>query len=355
MATGRQRRGATALALLVALVVVLAQGSARASSDDDYPTFWVGSYDTDLGRATDIWFDAFDLEFGAAPERITFTTPAAYRTSPIKSVGTQIGEASVYVKPAGGGAEKTLDGHLVVTDVASFAADEDAQACAPGAHAATWRLMVKGGSTSLKLPVAVDRSGGGYRLTVCLASVGALRMKTNEVYFETTGVFRNPTHAGLFRFGAIVTPPAAGGGPDRTKAYELRADEPLPQTLTAEAKFDVTTKALTITGASRAAGHARSNINVHVYGGESTDGSRMKELGVAVTSGNGGYLFTKKIVAVAPKYVYAFVRHYTSRNCDLPAASPGGCAAESTDGTASYTAKVASNAPQVVPVIPKHK
>ena len=212
--------------------------------------------------------------------------------------------------------------------------------CADGAHASNWMMLLKGTKGRLTVPVAVDRTASGLKLTVCLGAFNSAGLKIDEVYFVTSSVFRNPTRNGVYRFSAHVVPLGADGAPSTATQYEARADEPLPEDVTVtSAAYDRTTHLLTVGGSVHANNKPRGGINVHVFAGQSSDVNDMNEVGVAVTDGNGAYAYTKKIL-IPPAYVVAYVRHYNFSKCQSRSSAPGGCASESTDGGPSQSMKV---------------
>ena len=145
-------------------------------------------------------------------------------------------------------------------------------------------------------------------------------------------------------FAGVVTPFASDGTPSPATAYEFRAYEDLPQTLTATATYRAATKTLTVIGALRAAGAPRAAINVHVWAGRtSIPGLNDKDVGFAVTKTNGSYVFTKRL-ARAPAYAYAYVNHYWGTGCAGVSTAPSGCISSTTDGRGSTMIKV-----QIIP------
>jgi hypothetical protein len=328
------------VALFSVLAGAAALATAPAVADINYPELDVYTYHQAPDAVSDVDLDVELMAAAPAAASVALTVPAGYRIADTP-VGAQLGPAEIDVMPAAGGAVSTLKGTMVTADPASLATDPQAQLCAPGTHGGAWRLALNG-SPSVTVPIAVDQlsTGGSYRLVICLGAFRAASLKPVDVYLETRDVFRNPPSAGLYRWSALVTPFGAAGTADPTLAFELRGDEPLPETLGAKPVYDVRQKTLTVTGTLLAAHKPRAGIRVHVFGGRIARTSTMKELGVAVTAANGSYVLVRRRLATAPRYVYAHVNFYASPRCDQASTAPAGCASESTDGTDSSTAKV---------------
>jgi hypothetical protein len=328
------------VALLSVLAGAAALAAAPAVADINYPELDVYTYRQAPDDVSDVDLDV-ELQSASPPAAsVALTVPAGYRIAGMPP-GAQLGPAEVDVMPVAGGSVSTLKGTMVTADPASLPTEPLAQLFAPGPHGSAWRLAL-GGSASVTVPVAVDQlsTGGSYRLVLCLGAFRAASLKPVDLYLETRGVFRTPPSAGLYRWSALVTPFGATGTADPTLAFELRGDEPLPETLGAKPVYDVRRKTLTVTGTLLAAHKPRRGIRVHLLGGRTAKTSTMKELGVAVTGANGSYTFVRRRLVAAPRFVYAHVNFYAAPRCDQASTAPAGCASESTDGTDSSTAKV---------------
>jgi hypothetical protein len=328
--------------LLVAAALAVAAplgATAAGTGETGFPVFDVGGTDHLLGQSDDLWFELYGLQFAAAPESITVTSPKAYDTTPIHPKDFQLGAAEIDARPSGGGALNRYFGYIRSIGADEFAADPTVATCAPGTHTATWQLALNGKDGTLIVPVAVDQAIGGYKLKVCLDSLKTLNLRTEYVYFETTAVFRNPRRTGAFHFSARVTPFASTGGPDTANDYELRGTQLLPSSLSAAPTYTASTKTFAVSGKVLAAGRPRLDIHVHIFAGATRDDTKMKEIGAATTDLGGSYTFSKRL-SVAPKYMWARVYHYSSTNCSQPSTAPGGCASESTDGVGTYLTKV---------------
>jgi hypothetical protein len=324
MAAKPQRTGrAAGLTALVALSIAFLPASAAAR--DTFPVMHVGGDDR-LGASADSYFDLYGLGTAASPAVVTIQSPPGYGATLTHRAQFILGDAELDTNR---GAYK---GEFEVASRAAFETDPATAGCADGAHGATWWMVLNGTHGELSVPVAVDRSGPGYRLTICLGSLQKLKLKVGEIYFETRAVFRNPRTAGVYHWNAVVTPAGTDGAPNPGERYELRARSPLPQTIGPDsATYDPVTKTLTVSGKLVAAGSPRVGINVHVYGGATDDFQKQPELGHVDTSGSGSYTFTRRL-AKAPDWVYVYVYHYRVPECQGASRTPAGCASESTDG-----------------------
>ena len=93
----------------------------------------------------------------------------------------------------------------------------------------------------------------------------------------------------------IVTPWGANGKPDPATRYELRGTQPIPEDAMPTAVYDPATKTLTVTGRSSRRARPRVGINVHIFGGATSDYEKQKELGYATTKAGGAYRFTRRL------------------------------------------------------------
>ena len=206
----------------------LLPGAAAAqplrAAADAFPVFDVGGDYHGLGQGNGVYFDLYGLNAAPRPAMITIETPGAYGVSLVHRAQFLLGDAEVDTNR---GAYK---GEFEVAARAAFDADPATAGCADGTHAATWWLVLNGPHGELSVPVAVDRHGPGYRLTVCLGSLQKLKLSASEVYFATRDVFRNPTQPGNYRFTAIVIPSARTASRTRRRATSCAAPSRSPRT-----------------------------------------------------------------------------------------------------------------------------
>ena len=324
------------LVLVLACVLAAASvagGAGAHPARDTFPVFDVGGDYHRLGQGNGVYFDLYGLNTAPRPAMITIQTPGGYGVSLVQRSQFVLGDAEVDTNRG------VYRGEFEVAPRAAFDADPATVGCAEGTHAATWWMVLNGTHGELSVPVAVDRRGTGYVLKVCLGSLRKLQLTASEVYFATRDVFRNPTKAGNYRFSAMVIPWGANGKPDQTTRYELRGTQPLPEDALPKPVYNPATKTLTVTGTLTAAGRPRVGINVHIYGGASSDYAKQKELGYATSEKAGIYVFSRRLAA-PPGWVYAYVYHYRYPICSGRSSAPAGCASSSTDGVATDEVRV---------------
>jgi hypothetical protein len=348
-------RCATRARLLLPLIVLasavgLLTSTARA--DSYYPLLQVDGDAHLLGQVNDLDFNLEYMSSAGQTSSVTIQTPAGFNGSFVQTAGTKLGTADLGVLPAGTNIDAArpasitrYTGSLLVMDATAYASDSNAQACAPGPHRAYWELsLANTASGFLVLPVAVDSSAGGYKLTMCF---GALQTAGKEVEYLDLApdqIFRNPGKHGHYLFDGVVTPLGAGGSPDAGSAYELRSYEVLPQLLTAVPSFDSRTKLLTVTGKSQADGLARRAVDVTIYGAVNANATNWTKLGATQTRDDGSYTFTRKFGLFRYRYVYAGVDDTNAPTCPGTSVQPQGCASISMDGRGSAAVEVTEHA-----------
>jgi hypothetical protein len=319
---------------LAAFVVASCLAVAPAVAVETRSLFFIDTFEQTSGVPTSVGLDFILAQPSPGAESIAVTVPAGYSMA-FKPPGAQIGLVEIDVLDAAG-ARELVKGLVVVGDPAALASDPQAQACAPGTHSGAWKVSLPSKGTTL--PVAVDQltSGGSVKLTFCLDALRPLNVVPDELYVELEQLFTNPAATGVYTWSSAVTRFTEAGAHDPTSWYELRADESLPQRITAKATWVRTTKRLTVTGRVMAAGEPRDGIRVHVYAGPDPDS--LREIGTPLTSSTGTYTLRLK-KATAPRYVASDV-HYYSFDCLEPSTAPGGCASQSVDGTLGDVVRV---------------
>jgi hypothetical protein len=334
---GSPKLVAATVAALAAAVFVLA---AAAAPMLDRPLFTVGGDYQFLDQPNNLSFTASGLQFGAAAATIQVEVPKQYGLTRRHPVGYRLGAAGLTALPMKG-KELSYTGQLIVTSAGGFAAGSRANGCPAGHHTAYWHLVLTAASGALSLPVAVDGSTGGTRITVCLGGLAAAGLRASAISFATSGTFRNPADTGTYYFPALVTPAGADGTPETTKAYEMLAAELVPQQLYVEATRTAATGTLKVIGALRGGGYVRSHVAVYVYGGPTANPSSWHRLGSAVTRGDGSYALARHVTGV--KYLYAYVGSASGRKCPESAVTAGRCVSETTGGISSVAVAVATD------------
>jgi hypothetical protein len=330
--------------VLAAAAVVAVLAAAPAAGDVDAPVMFVDTWQQSPGADTQVGLLFDRLQTRAAPESIAITLPPAYRATIPSLTDTP---ALLFVNgKTWSGDDLEADGKLAVVDAAAVA--PQLATCAPGAHSSVWQVAL--GSPTRSVLVTLDAAPGATKLTICLDALHAERSVVSFVEVDIPDVFRNPVVPSTYVWDAVVTPYDATGAIAPTSAYELRGDEPLPQTLTIKPTYNAAKKLLTIRGVSSAGGRARTDVEVHLLGGPR---GYDHELGTADVV-NGAYVFTLH-TAKPPARVSASL-HFYSRGCDPAPAptAPAGCLNESTDGAISAIVKVSVPKPVKKPAKKKH-
>jgi hypothetical protein len=335
------------------LALLALVGVPSASAYAYYPLLRIQADYHLLGGADDLTFNLEYLSSAGQAEKVTIQTPAGFNASLVQAVGTNLGRAVLGALPAGTNisaaptaAVTRYTGSVMVMDPSAYASDPTAQACAPGVHTAVWSLTllsVTGAHPGQKLvvPVAVDASQGGYRLTMCFDALQAMGDEVEYVDLTPEQVFRNPGKHGTYLFDGVVTPFQAADSSTAPSSYELRAYEVLPQLLTATTNYAQQAQLLTVTGKLQADGRARKNTWIHVYAANSDQALNWADLGTAVTGSDGSYSFTTRLTKLRYHFVYTSVDPSGGATCPGTSAQPAGCASTSSDGRSSLIAKIA--------------
>ncbi len=319
-------------------VLIAPAASARVSAPS-WPAFYTQSDASGLGGSVDINFIAEELDTAGDTERLVLSVPAGYGADLARAAGQGVGTGQLVTVPAAGGAQTTFKGKIVEISSTAYGGDAGAQACAPGTHAAYWALQGRSASAgSVQVPIAVDRSGGGYELTMCFDTEHGRNLQISAIELFALGVFRTPTTPAKYLFDATVTPFAADGTPSTGTAYEMRAYEVLPESLTATATFHRSTHTLNVTGTMRVQGKPRRGATVDVLGAQNAN-SFGKQVGSSTTRANGTYSLARR-VAQPPPFVWTQVQATAYQACNGTSPAPGGCASYSIDGAESPSVSV---------------
>jgi hypothetical protein len=311
---------------LVALLVALAwPGAARAQ---DVALLLVQS----SRQETDVALQGGRT--GAA--RVQISVPAGFTLDLARPVGTLLGRATVQLSSAADltGPAASAEGDVVVDDAASFTGNPRFRACAPGAHAAVWRLE------PLDVPVFVDPASGpdaalgGYDLRVCLDLRHGLSFQGLELDLER--VVAPPANPGIYVWSAFVTPPTAAGAPDDGATYEARCLVPRPTVLSLHARRlkgkpkgrYVLSGRLTLAGKPRA--HATIQllrVSLDEGGGDSVTFT----LGAAkATETNATGRFRLRVRVERRTFFLVYWFGTPRERCSAPSGAPGGCVSETT-------------------------
>ena len=137
----------------------------------------------------------------------------------------------------------------------------------------------------------------------------------------------------------MITPYGPAGAPSAPDAFELHAEEELPQILTYVPSYRTATKTFTVHGSLHAFGATRPNVIVHILAGKVPYDLFMTEVGTAITDSTGNYTFTKR-VSQPPQYGFAYIDDYWSTRCTGLIQAPAGCRSWTIDGVGSVIQRV---------------
>jgi len=306
-----------------------------------------------------------ELDLWSASPRLGAQAPTAVAVN-IPVAAPELGKMTLYV-PAGYGLPLAappgvregyvfLDtdsdfafGDLKAVDPATYASNPQAQACAPGPHAAVWTMKFEFflANDTATVPIFIDPTSadeaalGAYKLQTCLplssiASPGGkpFGSKVRHLGVEFTRLV-NPTSAAAYVWRAFVNNPDVSGNPDPTTTYELRADVPLPSKLTLSGKFDSTHHRAVLTGRLTTKVSAVSKIPVTLY--RRARAGMWKAVATTRTSANGSYRF----VASNRKTSVYSTEIWAIASCNGDSTAPGGCVSETRGSIDSPNVRIA--------------
>jgi hypothetical protein len=274
----------------------------------------------------------------AGTARIEISIPAGFTLDLGRPVGTVLGRSTVdlvsVAAPEGEGS--TAEGDVVVVDPAGYAADPRLQACAPGRHAAVWRLE------PLDIPIFVDAASGpdaalgGYDLRVCLDLAPGLRFQ--DVELDLTRSLGVPAMPGIYLWRAFVTPLTSAGVADERETWEAHAIVPWPTELTLRTRRTARKYRFVVTGRLLLAGQPRAHAAIRVFGlptelvvpGAPVPRPIRKSV---ETDRAGRYRTTVRITQRTQ--LFALWLPFPRNGCSSPGTAPGGCTTETTSPATS--------------------
>jgi hypothetical protein len=274
---------------------------------------------------------------------IEISIPAGFTLDLGRPSGTVLGRSTVDLGSAAApeGEGSTAEGDVVVSDPARYAADARAQACAPGKHAAVWRLE------PLDLPVFVDPASGpdaalgGYDLRICLDVAPGLLFGDVELDLKRSlGV---PATPGIYLWRAFVTPLGPTGAADSRATWEAHGIVPWPLVLTLRAQGTAQKDRFVLSGRLLLAGKPRAHAAIRVIGLPTElvlPGSAVpRPVRKSVETNRAGRYRTTVRVRQRTE-LFALWLPLPRRGCSSPGTAPGGWVTETTSPTASGPAVV---------------
>ena len=146
----------------------------------------------------------------------TIYAPLGYGVNLSQAAGTKIGDVSArLVLRQGGNAEVDVEGQVIADNPALYQSNQ----CAPGLHAAVWKLNITVAGTPLTVPIYVDPVTAGpeaafasAKIQLCLAGPIGTPAGAQLLFalFDVNGVFTNPPTTTDRIWRATFTPYVAG-------------------------------------------------------------------------------------------------------------------------------------------------
>lgn len=326
--SARRRLVAFTAACAVALVCV---GSAVSRSAAPFDGATLGVDVETLGAQSffiadvDLTGDTLNNSAPGVAARVDLTVPAGYQLDLTGQVGAEVGAVLGGVTSGGGSGFEFVNGTVVVADPAAYAADPVAQACAPGTHTAVWSMTAQLLGNPIQLPIAVDQvdnPGGApsYVVHYCPFVAPSTAYASGLVFvdfalgLQLVGV---PNGVGTYTWSALVTP-ASSWTADPAGTFELRALVPLPNTLSAHARYEAKTHSAVITGRLAAGGKPRAGVSVYVHQSNVRDPDTPSD----VTDANGAFEVRRPVAKTASFVVQV---DDLAGSCIDPSTAPAGC------------------------------
>jgi hypothetical protein len=316
--------------LFVSVILVALALAASASAGASTPTFVAATFVTTPGALSDVDLDLTVSSENAAPAKIVIYVPQGYGLNTATPSGSTVGAIDATALLSGNPLQIPT-GSIVVDNPANYTANPEAQACAPGTHAAVWLAHV----ANFTIPIYIDPTSsaestlGAYKLQVCLTAPEAtnpqVRLTEAQINLTRT-VLTNPSAANDFIWRVLVTPYAPGtSNPNLTGTYELRSDVFLPGTLTLKkSAYDKKKRQATLTGKFLLLGRPVSGVPVGVF---SIAANGVKLVGQGKTNKKGVYTIHLRLTKTT--MLRAFVPDGQG-SCDSSVSSPapGACLSE---------------------------
>lgn len=289
---------------------------------------WSQSGRPGVGASTEIRLGA--PAAGAEVGKVTIYIPAGYRLDLTAPPGTIEGHVVLLT-----GSDVAV-GDVVAEDPAAYADVPQAQACAPGPHAAVWAMALDFLISPMRavVPVYLDPTTGSetalgaYKLQTCLPltlipSPGGWPMgsRLSEFTLDFARI-TNPAADGVYVWRAFVSNADESGNPDSATTYEVRSDVALPANLTLTGRVDREDGRAFLNGRYTAQTLPTGGISIALYRVTRT-GTGM-HVATTRTSADGSYHFVRRSAETAT------YRTEVSRvgDCVDPSTAPRGCVDE---------------------------
>jgi hypothetical protein len=324
----------SALALfLAAVLAVLPAGASGAPVDTTLESqlvtvsapLLVNYFGGTGGR--DTWIAVGSEE---AVAKVTLTAPAGYTPKLDHAPGTDLGSMNALLYSVGGSPVTGLGGRVVADNPARYVSDPAAQACAPGSHAAVWRVRLTDNTQTFELPIFVDRAGAaagsGATLRWCPVwpSPSGVGFTARSLDFTVEGVFGKLEASGQNSWSALMSPPLPSLAADESRTFEARAHEPVPHEVKLRPRYDARKHMVDLAGTVTAAGRPEAGASLHFHVLREWD-EDVSVVGPVVTNAAGRFSFKARI-AESEQYIASTV--IKPRRCSAPSSAPKGCVLE---------------------------
>ena len=311
---------------LVAFVPAATTGTSAATADGALRVLSLASGGRSLA--------SISLASSDAVAGVRLSIPNGYAVDLGQPTGAAVGDVSATLYPLDGSSGAFVDGTLVVDDPAKYTFDPAAQACSPGAHAEVWLAEMSVLGQRFDLPIFIDTGGStdvgpsAVTLRFCptWASSGLPGVTARQLTIFLFDVVTPPTSPGRYTWSALVAPPIGGSiMADAARAFEVRAVDPLPHTLTLRARHDPKAKSVVLTGRLTAAGEPEPGVDVS-FGAVTESASGFTSFGPVKTNDAGEFTITQPVQRTTQ---FVALADPAIGPCTTPSSAPAGCLAES--------------------------
>jgi hypothetical protein len=264
--------------------------------------------------------------------RVRVSVPGGFTLNLVRPVGAVLGRGSLVLASAAnpGGEGATTEGDLVVADPARYAGNARLQACAPGPHAAVWRIE------PLDVPIFVDPATGpdavlgGYDLRVCFDLASGFSFAGLSLDLERT--ITPPAAPGIYLWRAFVTPVTATGTTDEGGTFEARAIVPWPAVLSLHARHAKGKARYVLYGRLVLGGRPRGGATIRIlrFDPDTSSGTIFAIGRGAGSETNRAGRFHKVVRVTRRTGFLAFWFPFPREGCSSPSSAPGGCVSETT-------------------------
>jgi len=277
------------------------------------------------------------------PAQVTVDLAAGYTLMPV-APGGEVGLA--FVSSSSGtptsGSIAILIGAITADDPARYAGDPTARVCAPGPYTAVWRFSASIVGLTFALPIFVEHPAGnpqGTELRFCpppLSGSDGKPVTSLPVPLDSASFFLGallpPSASGDYTSRMFVTPQTATGAPDSPSTVEAQFVDPVPHTLTVEARYDKKSRDAVLTGRVMELGKPQARALVQYL---RSDVETLPK-GVRTTAAG---TFTIRARVIRTTSFALFVPDATG-TCSGPSSAPKGCATHTVAGTNSRIVRV---------------